>query len=108
MSARGSFTTEILWCATCHAAVGAVLRRMLAHGDVVVREVLFPHPQFHRGLWCGIVTGLYAGEEIDVFDHHVNPALGAAICHPLQLVVFAESGASQVWTLRPTGGNHRG
>ena len=106
MSERGSFATEIVWCADCHRVIGDALRETLAEPDFTVREVVFCQgetQEFQRGLWCGIVTGLYAGEEIHVFEGYVNPLLTERLCHPLQVVVFAENGTTQVFSLLPVG-----
>ena len=87
MSDRGCWMTEFIYCPKCREIVRGVLSDILLEPVHIITQ----GPDSEMGSLHGRVSGLYPGEEIDVFENEIIPALEGRVCHPVRLVVIAES-----------------
>jgi hypothetical protein len=85
MSERGTFMTDFIYCQQCLESAKQVLGKVLADPCLTVIT------KGKLSALYGTVSGLYAGEEIDVIEDEVIPELEKVLCHPLRFVVLAES-----------------
>lgn len=92
MSERGSFVTEYIHCPKCLAAAKAVLMQ----DNKGLKGVQIPVAgSVSEGLYpiiAGKVGGMFGGEELQVFESELIPALEPVLCHPLRIAVLAEDG----------------
>ena len=87
MSERGSFATEYIYCENCFKVVKSILNDS-------------PNVEFHQigeyPILAGKVSGMYAGEEVVLFEN-IAKRLSEAVCHSVRLCVFPDS----IKTVRP-------
>lgn len=95
MSDRGSFVTEFIYCKACFAAA----KQVLLHDNPQTEAAVI-----HGAIIAGRVSGLYRGEELDVFRHEFNEQISAGLCHPIRIAVIAEAG-HEVFTIEPPESN---
>ena len=87
MSDRGCWMTEFIYCPKCRETVRGVLSGVLLEPIYTIAQ----GPDSGMGSLHGRVSGLYPGEEIDVFESEIIPALEGKVCHPVRFAVIAES-----------------
>jgi len=101
MSDYGSYVTDCFVCPRCMDAVSRVISETLDSryppGRVTSRDRSI-------GVIAGVVSGLYPGEEIDVFRDEIVGAVAERVCHPVTIVVLAETGEVQKFKILPNGG----
>lgn len=81
MSERGSFVTEYIYCKKCFEAVRMIL----------IANALMP-ANISGKILADRISGLYPGEEIEVFENSIIPLIEEKICHPVRIAVLAEDG----------------
>lgn len=89
MSDRGHWTTELVWCKSCADVLS----------DYFIGSDDWPYaaacmPTLDSGkywLFAGLVQGLYAGEEVHIFEGEVTDELQEQLCHTVTFWVFAEA-----------------
>jgi hypothetical protein len=91
MSELGSFVTQYICCEDCLNAV----KKVLLSSDRNFMSVEIPH--WNGGdkplpIIAGKISGLYAGEELDVFRDEFIPKIQPTICHEIRIAVIAEEG----------------
>lgn len=89
MSERGSFCTEYIYCQDCFAAVKSVMVEWKSLDGVPII--------------AGKIIGLSSGEEIWSFPTDYGEDIAATICHDVRIAVLADSGASEIFLLKPGG-----
>lgn len=101
MSDRGAFVTEFIYCEECLNVVKSVLLK----DEKYLRGILVPKHtplEGHYPIIAGEVGGLYAGEELNIFENEIIPSLQDSICHPIRIAVIAEKG-ERIFTVIPKG-----
>lgn len=99
MSERGSFVTQYMHCPKCLAAAKSVLLQ----DNKGLKGIEIPVAGGFGGLYpiiAGKVGGLFAGEELQVFEIELIPLLEPVLCHPLRIAVLAEAGEA-IYTVQP-------
>ena len=89
MSERGHWTTEFVWCKDCARALHWYF---CISDEWPSTTVVFP--SLHTGkyrVFAGLVRGLYAGEEVHIFEGSVTEKLEEQLCHTVTFWVFAEA-----------------
>lgn len=93
MSDRGHWTTELVWCKDC----AQTLYEYFVHPQNAKpwRAKALGNLPWSIGAkyWCiaGLVQGLYAGEEVHIFEGEVTEELEKHLCHTVTFWVFAEA-----------------
>ena len=103
MSDRGSFVTEFIYCERCLDHAKRILIQEKRHSKNYYATQLHYGQFFYKTpipIIAGKVTGLYAGEEIDVVAGEFADMLRAVICCTLRIAVLAESG-EEIITIQP-------
>lgn len=102
MSERGSIITEYIYCPKCHKAA----KRILLNNDKYLNTVSIQswiHGDEDLPIIAGKVGGMYAGEELVIFEQEYVPQLEESICHNLRVAVLGESG-EKIFTIKPKKG----
>lgn len=87
MSERGSFVVQYLYCKKCADVVQEVLlKKAEEQGKYLVP---FTSQQYQNRVLAGKVGGVYAGQELELFDE-MRDEIEAAICHPVRIAVLPE------------------
>jgi len=99
MSERGSFVTEYIYCGKCLEVAKSVLLK----NEKYLRGIVVPMWGENPGelpIIAGKIGGMYSGEELDIFEVEIAPALADVLCHPMRIAVLAEIG-EQIFTVTP-------
>lgn len=95
MSERGSYVTEYVYCPECFKGLESVLCGTPDKGLTATRVTSW-HPDKTLPIIAGKVGGLWAREEIHIFDIELRELIEEAICHPLRIAVLPDSGGIEL------------
>jgi hypothetical protein len=100
VSERGSFVTEYIYCPQCLEAAKAVL---LSNEKYLCSCVLpsWEGPDLQLPIIAGKIGGLYKSQEIVDFESDYAVRLARTICHPMRVVVLADSGDAKCFCITP-------
>ena len=93
MSDRGHWTTQLVWCKDCAVVLYEYFVRPYNVGKWRAQALGAMPWSPGAKYWCiaGLVQGLYAGEEIHIFENIVTEELQEQLCHTVTFWVFAEA-----------------
>ena len=91
MSQRGSFCTEYIYCEKCYRSTLEILEREM--------EYVKTHEPAH--IISGKVSGLYANEEVHIFQNDILPMIRGVVCHNVRLVVIPEDEDAMFCSVEP-------
>jgi len=102
MSERGSFCTEYVYCSKCFE----VLKKHLLKRNKSLCSTVIPTWETDNSanplpIIAGKIGGMYGGEEIVNFRALDKDKIEAEICHPVRVVVMADSGTTAIFQLQP-------
>jgi len=113
MSERGSFCTEYVNCPRCFEILKKYLlgrEKFLCSTVIPTWEKDDPTLNYHpkpMPIIAGKIGGMYNGEECIIFRDIYKDRIEAEICHPVRVVVMADSGKTEIFELQPLRGEQR-
>jgi hypothetical protein len=105
MSERGTWLTEFIYCDRCTEAFFRFLEEtgcmpMNASGTYPSESKYWSYVRLGDHAFAGRISGLHAGEELQLWEYDLLPKLEERLCHPLRIAVLADSG-DQIFCVIP-------
>jgi hypothetical protein len=98
MSERGAYLTQFIYCDRCFNAVQKFLKDR-GLGPINL------YGQSTRGVLAGQARSTYSSGELDEFESiYLDKILQPKLCHPVSVLVWAESDRLQIFHFEPMPG----
>jgi hypothetical protein len=99
MSERGTWITEFIYCDKCIEKFREFLNETECAEDGGESKY-WSFGRVGQHAFAGRISGLFSGEELQLFEFHLIPKLKEMLCHPLRIAVLADHG-EMVFTVLP-------
>jgi len=93
MSDRGTYITDFIYCSKCLFIVESAFKRQNFNFNGCEKFGL------GSGFCYGRISGLYSGEEIDIFENEILPEIENNLCHKVRICIFPEATDFKVYKI---------
>lgn len=100
MSERGSFCTEYIYCSACFEALKDILIDDKKYLCSTVVHGGADNSKF-QPIIAGKIGALHPGGEVTDFMFDYGDKIAARICHSIRMVVLADNGGTEIFTIIP-------
>jgi hypothetical protein len=97
VSERGTWVTEFIYCDRCVEAFRKFLEDSVCADD---ESKYWSFRRLGEHAFAGRISGMFPGEELQLFEYDIVPKLKEMLCHSLRIAVLADGG-SEIFTVLP-------